>query len=114
MRETWRLLDLMGEYSISPNQTTYEIIILRLVESENLELALQFLAEMNKLELGPTLKTMQAIINLACDIGYPRLALELADAFESTSVRRLESEVWMNCLACAAEHLYVSPYRPQI
>ncbi len=100
----------MGEYGVSPNQTTYEIVILRLVDSENLELSLQFLAEMNKLELGPTLKTIQAIINLACDIGHPRLALELADAFESTSVRRLESEVWMNCLECAADHLYVSTY----
>lgn len=107
MRETWRILDMMATYDISPNQTTYEIVILRLLESQNLELSLQYLAEMNKNGLTPSLKTVQGIIRTACALGYPRLALELADAFESTSVRRIENEVWLDCLGSAAEHLYV-------
>lgn len=65
---------------------------------------------MNILGLSPTLKTMQTLIRSAAKLGLPRLAVELAESFERTSVRRLEVSTWMECLVSAANALYVSHF----
>ncbi|CAL1706575.1 unnamed protein product [Somion occarium] len=106
IKDTWIILDLMEQYDIPPNNKTYELIISRMCEADNLESALQQLAEMNKLGLSPTLQTAEAIIRLACKLDSPRLALDLADAFEETAVRRLDGVVWMECLSASADALY--------
>lgn len=103
----WDTLESMGRFEISPNESTYELIILRYAEAGHVELALQFLSELGERGLSPTLKSAQSIILAACKMGFPRLALDLADAFEQTSVRRLDSGVWVNCLIACAESLYV-------
>lgn len=97
----------MKQFNITPNEITYEIIIFRYTESGNLELALQYLAEMGTRGLSPTLKTAGSIINTANRRGFPRLALDLADAFEQSSVRRLEGSVWMECLIASSDALFV-------
>ncbi|RPD57625.1 hypothetical protein L226DRAFT_503590 [Lentinus tigrinus ALCF2SS1-7] len=99
-------IKLMEEWSIRPNETTYEIIITRLVENQRLENALQYLSKLAPAGLSPTLRTAAAVVQCAADLGFPRLALDLADAFESTSIRRLESEVWVDVLVSCAEQLY--------
>lgn len=102
------LLKAMGEWSIPPNEITYEIIITRLAEADRLELALQYLAKLAPAGLAPTLNTASAIITRAAALGFSRLALDLAVAFEETSVRRLDGEVWVDVLVSCAEGLYVS------
>ena len=106
--ELHRVLRLMEEWRIQPNEITYEIIITLLARAQRLELALQYLAQLGRAGLSPTLKTASAIITTAAELGFPRLALDLALAFEETSVRRLDTEVWVDVLISSAEALYVS------
>lgn len=99
----------MNELGVSPNSTTYTLIIQRYVADQNLELAVQYLYAMKARHLLPDLKAIQAVIILAAKLGYTRLALDLAVWFESQSARRIEHTTWMKCLISAAEALYVSP-----
>ncbi|KAI1795700.1 hypothetical protein LXA43DRAFT_733355 [Ganoderma leucocontextum] len=100
------VMKMMEEWSITPNEYTYEIVISRFAENQRLELALQFLAKLGPAGLSPTLKTATAVITSAAHLGFPQLALDLADSFESTSVRRLEGEVWVDLLASCSDSLY--------
>jgi len=104
----WEAVDKMTELGIPPSTYTYSLIISRFLSNENLELALQFLFHMKARGLVPELKAAQGVILLAARLGYPRLALDLAASFEEGSVRKLDPEVWMNCLIASAQDLYVS------
>lgn len=104
----------MEEWSILPNEITYEIIITRFAQNGRLELAVQYLAQLAPAGLSPTLTTASAIIKSAAKLGFARLALDLAEAFEATSVRRLEGDVWVDILGSCAEQLYVSHSRHQV
>ena len=97
----------MAQYDIAPDQKTYELVIGRMIQADNLESALQRLAEMNRAGLTPTLQTAEMIIRLACRFNMPRLALDLADTYEDTAIRRLDGPVWVECLNSSAEGLYV-------
>ncbi|KAI8972256.1 hypothetical protein BD414DRAFT_426061 [Trametes punicea] len=101
-------LRTMEEWSIQPNEFTYEIIITRLAEIGRLEQCLQYLAKLPRAGLSPTLKTASAIITTAANMGHARLALELAQAFEDSSVRRLDGDVWVDILVSCAEALYAN------
>jgi hypothetical protein len=98
----------MEELNIPPNAQTFSLIMERPLTGKNLEMAVQYMGEMYERGINPELQTAQGVITLAADFGYPRLALELANTFEEQSVRRLDHEVWLNCLLSAAENLYVS------
>jgi pentatricopeptide repeat protein len=104
----WEVVDKMVELGITPDTRTYTAIISRFVSNGNFELALQFLLEMNSRGLVPELKAAQGVILLATKLGFPRLALDLAVLFEEQSTRKLDPEVWMNCLIASAQELYVS------
>ncbi|KAI0355584.1 hypothetical protein OH77DRAFT_1504012 [Trametes cingulata] len=101
------LLRTMEEWSIRPNETTYEIIITRFAQADRLELALQYLAKLGTMGISPTLRTATVLITTAAELGFSRLALDLAIAFEETSVRRLDGEVWVDLLVSCAESLYL-------
>lgn len=88
----------MERHGVTPNMHTYHHIILRYVEGHNLEMCLQCFVEMKARGVSPSLKTAQVVIELATTLGQPRLALDIAYAFEATSVRKLESEDWMRIL----------------
>ena len=106
------VLKLMEEWSIKPNEMTYELIITRLSANGRLELGLQYLSQLGPAGLSPRLDTAAALITCAARLGYPRLALDLADAFERTSVRRLDNDVWVDILGSCAEALFVSLVLP--
>jgi hypothetical protein len=103
----WSVLDKMSEMDITPNAGTFSHVIARYVASDNVELALQYLFDMNGRGLACELKTANAIIDLTARTGSPRLALDIAEAFEKGSVRKLDAQVWMNCLIHSAGALYV-------
>lgn len=88
----------MERYGVVPNTHTYYHIILRHAEARNLEMCLQCFAEMNARDVSPSLRTAQVVIELAASLGHPRLALDIAYAFEVASVRKLESQDWMHIL----------------
>lgn len=106
LSEHWKIWNLMLAHGIKPNENSYEFVILHLTRNGYFELALQKLSEMADADLRPTLKTAQSIITMACELGHPRLAVELAEAFERSSVRRLDGVVWVKCLIASAEALY--------
>lgn len=90
------------------NSTTYDAIIKYYVEGDNPDMALHKLAEMNDQGMNPGLVTAQRLVVFVAEQGYPRLALDLAIAFESSSLRRIETETWIGLLAACADNLYVS------
>ncbi|KAI0786721.1 hypothetical protein C8Q75DRAFT_771034 [Abortiporus biennis] len=106
LSDTWEILRLMSQYDISPNATTFEFIMERVLKGNNLEFGLQLLSEMNSHDLSPTLAIAQGIVLKACELGHPRLALDLAYAYETHSKRDLDHSVWMACLISSAENFY--------
>lgn len=100
----------MEELGVAPNQTTYTLLITRFVAEENLEVALQYLHGMKARNLLPEVAAAQAVIVLAADQGYPRLAVDLAISFETETVRKVEDSVWLACLHSSAADLYVSAF----
>ncbi|KAG2153753.1 uncharacterized protein EDB93DRAFT_1134621 [Suillus bovinus] len=104
----WDILDKMDAENIPPNERTFQLMIQRHTtpERKNLEFALQCVYELGARGLILDLTIAQDVIGVAAGLGFPRLALDLAENFEATSVRRLSSETWMVCLASSAEALY--------
>ena len=98
----------MAEWNVEPNATTYSIVIDRFVEAGNMERILRWLAEMQLRGLVPSVDTAQSVIALIASRGFPRLALDVATVFERSSIRRLDTAVWLNCLISSAEALYAS------
>lgn len=98
----------MEARNLDMTDMTYQFVIFRLVRSEALELSLQWLAEMGTKGLTPTMKTMAALVELACQLSNSRIAIDLALNFEQSSPRMLEAQTWYNCLIAAADTLYVS------
>lgn len=103
----WHVVDEMKKQGIEPDEHTYAFIIARATTTESLELALQYMHEMENLGLVPRLTTAQDIIKLAADMDLPKLAIDIAQNFESRSPRRLGGETWMSCLTSSADMLYV-------
>jgi len=104
---TWSVLEVMRVAGIEHTEGTYAPLIQRYLDDSNLEMAFKFLVEMERRGLSPTLKTAEGVITLAAQRRMPRLALELAENYEASSVRRLGTHVWVSCLLSASESLYV-------
>jgi pentatricopeptide repeat protein len=105
---------MMEDAGINHTEGTYALLIQRYIDDENLEMAFKLLVEMEGRGLTPTLKTAEGMITLVAQRRMPRLALELAENFEASSVRRLDTHVWVSCLLSSSECLYVGaiPTRP--
>lgn len=103
----WDIIQKMDAANIPPDGQTFQLMIRRFAAAENLEFALQCVYQMGTRGLALELTVAQDVIGLAAELGFPRLALDLAENFEATSVRRLSPETWMRCLASSAEVLYV-------
>ena len=98
----------MEDGGIEHTEGSYALLIRRYLADSNLEMAFKLLVEMEGRGLTPTLKTAEDVIVLAAKRRMPRLALELAENFEASSVRRLGMHVWVSCLLSSSECLYVS------
>ncbi|KAH9839318.1 uncharacterized protein C8Q71DRAFT_704410 [Rhodofomes roseus] len=101
-----KIINTMKDHGIRPNEVTYEILVMRYTSMLQLELALQCLAQIHAAGLSPTIKTARAVIQSASALGLPRLAVDLAESFEETSIRRLEADAWVDCLIASAEALW--------
>lgn len=101
-------MDEIEKQGLEPNAATYDTILRFHLDCDNLEMALFKLAEMNDMGFQPSLKVMQYLITEIGEVGHVRLALNLADAYEATAVRRLDSDTWVKLLVFCAEELYVS------
>lgn len=98
---------MMKEAGIVHTEGSYAFLIRRYLDDSNLEMAFKLLVEMEGRGLTPTLITAEEIITLAAQRRMPRLALELAENFEASSVRRLGMHIWASCLLSSSECLYV-------
>ena len=99
---------MMKDAGIEHNERTYALLIRRYLDDSNIEMAFKLLVEMEGRGLTPTLEAAEGIITLAARRRMPRLALELAENYEGSAVRRLETHVWVSCLLSSSECLYVS------
>ena len=104
----WETVERMKQLNFIPNAQTFSLIMERPLRSENLEMVVQYMGEMVALGLVPELQTAHDAIILASKRGHPRLAIEMANYFEDSSVRRLDNKVWLNLLIVSSEDLYVS------
>ncbi|KAK7035504.1 hypothetical protein VNI00_011797 [Paramarasmius palmivorus] len=103
----WKILDRMKDMSIEPNASTYASIIRYFTGSTGqLETALRLLQEMQEKGLEPDVRTIQRVIELATEQGFPRLGVDLAEKFQSSSLRTLDSAIWLNCLRASAAALW--------
>jgi pentatricopeptide repeat protein len=98
---------MMDEVGVEHTEGTYALLIQRYLDDSNLEMAFKLLVEMETRGLTPTLQTAEGVITLAAQRRMPRLALELAENFEASSVRRLGMHVWVSCLLSSSECFYV-------
>lgn len=98
---------MMEDAGVEHTASTYALLIQRHLDDLNLEMAFKLLVEMEERGLTPTLRTAEGVITLAAQRRMPRLALELAQNFEASSVRRLGMHVWVSCLLSSSECLYV-------
>lgn len=105
----WEVIDRMHSLKVEPDSETYNMIIHFFAAAGNLELCLKYYQVMKTSSLKISLPAISNIISLAAGQGYPRLALDLLQAYEEGSVRQVEPEVWMKCLAASAEMLWVRP-----
>ncbi|KAJ8507924.1 hypothetical protein ONZ45_g9767 [Pleurotus djamor] len=102
----WNAWQAQEELKVEPSAAAYSHVFERFVQSDRLEFALQFLHIMRGKGILPELRAAQWMVIKAAKMGYPRLALDLLDSFESESARRLDHEVWMHCLISSADLLY--------
>jgi pentatricopeptide repeat protein len=103
----WPIIQTMENMGVEPNAATYGLIINYFIKSKNVENALRYLNIMKSKGIEPELRTLQLIVEIAAESGNARLALDLVHDFESDSVRRLDSDVWLNCLTAAVNCLWV-------
>ncbi|KAF8210173.1 hypothetical protein K438DRAFT_1571193 [Mycena galopus ATCC 62051] len=100
------ILTKLESMGVAPTTATYTLLITRFVAEENLEVALQYLHAMKARNLLPDVAAAQAVIVLAANQGFPRLAVDLAISFENQTVRKVENSVWLACLHSSAAELY--------
>ena len=113
--ECERIYDVLKEMEgrqIEPNATTYNLVISYFLEGENLPIALRKLAEMSDGGHLPSMQVAQRLAETAAERGYARLAIDLADAYEESAVRRLDNQTWVKLLVSSAESLYVRLLQP--
>ncbi|KAI0312343.1 hypothetical protein OF83DRAFT_1146592 [Amylostereum chailletii] len=106
VHSSWQMVNMMKEFGVEPNAATYEVLVRRYKLSDNFEMGLKLLFEMEQLEIAPSLRTVQDVIALAIRKGHARLALELAENYEASSIRRLDDVTWIKCLTAATGTLY--------
>ncbi|TFY66272.1 hypothetical protein EVG20_g4816 [Dentipellis fragilis] len=105
---TYDHMQALEKDDLYPNATTYALVIRKCCLDAKLEMVLRLLVEMEEKGLSPKLETAQAIIALAAKLGQPRLAIDLAENFEASSVRRLENHVWVDCLTASTALLFTA------
>lgn len=108
----WSIIRRMEAARLTLDAQTFSLILERPLAAGNLEMAVQGIGQMIDRHIVPELSIAQGTIHLACKLGYPKLAMELAETFENLSVRRLDTEVWVNLLISSAENLYVRNISP--
>ncbi|KAJ6499358.1 hypothetical protein C8R45DRAFT_982182 [Mycena sanguinolenta] len=100
------ILKRLEALAVTPNAATYTLLITRFVAEQNLEVALQYFHAMKAHNLLPDVAAAQAVITLAANQGFPRLAIDIATSFENETFRKVEDSVWLACLHSSAAELY--------
>lgn len=98
----------MEEFNLTPNAAIYNYIINLFASSGNTEPALRYLQVMKDKNLAIDLHAFSVLVEAVARQGLPRLALDLIEAFEKETVRKVEPSVWMTVLASASNALWVS------
>ncbi|KZT21359.1 hypothetical protein NEOLEDRAFT_1150690 [Neolentinus lepideus HHB14362 ss-1] len=100
------VMDMMKENGVAPNAETYEILIERYIAGNNLERCMEIYAQAESGQAPLNVTTVEKLIVLAAESGYPRLACQMAEHFEARSVRSLNVTTWVKCLISSSDQLY--------
>ncbi|KAF8514214.1 hypothetical protein BU17DRAFT_52737 [Hysterangium stoloniferum] len=98
----------MQHDGLQPDSNTFQALLLCYGEKRNLEMCLRCYGEMIALSVPPTLATVRVIINLACLLEHAKLALDVADMYEVSALRKLEGSDWMSILSASTAAYFVS------
>ncbi|KAF9481567.1 hypothetical protein BDN70DRAFT_876230 [Pholiota conissans] len=107
----WNAIDRMQEHGVKPTAPIYTAIINCLVREGNTETALQHILTMKAQNIVPELSAVQAVVSLLASQDLIRLAIEIATWYEAVSRRRMENQLWVECLTASAKNLYIDGVR---
>lgn len=106
----WDILAKMEEMDVEPNAAINTYVLRFFAKDGCVEFALGLFQEAKAKNLLADFGAASLIVRTLALSGHPKLAIELAEAFEEETLRRLETSVWMSCLTASAEDLWVSDY----
>ena len=86
----------------------YGLVIQYYTEGNNIETALRWLSEMTEKGLVPPYTIMGNLLTKLAQRGHARLSVDLAEAYEHTSLRKIDGPVWVTMLVACAEVMFVS------
>jgi pentatricopeptide repeat protein len=96
---------MVAENALTPDCKVYDQLIFRYFHDGQLEMCLRILSEMAKRGVIPQVSSVRMTVKLACNLGFAKLATDISRDFERQGVRKLETEIWVDCLtACADEY----------
>ncbi|EPQ56972.1 hypothetical protein GLOTRDRAFT_127356 [Gloeophyllum trabeum ATCC 11539] len=101
------ILDMLKDAGLAPDTETYGILIDRYLTANNIEMCLELYAQAEAQGVPLNVAIEEKLIRVAADLGFPRLACQLAEQFEARSVRSLDIVTWMKCLTSSSGQLYV-------
>ncbi|OCF37281.1 hypothetical protein I317_06872 [Kwoniella heveanensis CBS 569] len=103
------LLHSLLLYSNESISSSFQNLTRAAASNSNPEQMIYLLHSMFAQRVTPTPATIKNAIRLACEWGYARLALQLAEQYEtqSSSGRRVELSAWVDILSASAESQYL-------
>ncbi|TFK68711.1 hypothetical protein BDN72DRAFT_841509 [Pluteus cervinus] len=102
----WKVGQKMDQLRIPPDTTIFSLSIHRFIRDRNLEMALRHLYIARSRDILPTTTVVCAMTQLAAELGFPRLAVDLAISYGIQTTGLRNRLVWANCLRSSADHFY--------
>ncbi|KZS93904.1 hypothetical protein SISNIDRAFT_410423 [Sistotremastrum niveocremeum HHB9708] len=106
-RVLYEVVDMMRKTNTGTDDRIFHHIIKRNAFQGQVEMCLQLLSIMETMKIEPSASTVHHVIKVMVNNELPRLAWEVALAFEDAGSRRLQTESWLNCLEACADSLFL-------
>lgn len=91
----------------SITSTTYDFLLRSALASHRFETVLKLTTEMRMRGITASPQRMSAVVAIACQNAAPRVALEVAEAYERLAQREVEASAWADILRASADCHFV-------
>lgn len=88
--------------------TTYDFLLRAALAQNRFESVLTLVSEMRMRGISPAQGRMTRVVEVCCENGVPRIALELAQGYERLAGKVVEQTAWAEILRASAECHFVS------